>query len=158
MHEVCHAMVLFPEVEGNRGVCTPFFAYHGGTVRVFDCQWPGVHRLYVSSCQAGYLFFSDLVWFHFSHMLVFFVKHDRFGTGISISYMLRLVFCHDCARLGEKKYRSEARMIFFSSNRPEGLPCAIKGKRLSLQVRSGNTIFLIKEKLPRWEQDSFMWR
>ena len=71
MYEVCHAMVLFPEVEGNRGVCTPFFAYHGGTVCVFDCQWPGVHRLYVSSCQAGYLFFSDLVWFHFSHMLVF---------------------------------------------------------------------------------------
>ena len=120
MYEVCHAMVLFPEVEGNRGICTPFFAYHGGTVRVFDCQWPGVHRLYVSSCQAGYLFFSDLVWFHFSHMLVFFVKHDRFGTGISISYMLRPVFCHDCARLGEKKYRSEARMIFSLPTSPKG--------------------------------------
>ncbi|MCS2412342.1 hypothetical protein [Bacteroides uniformis] len=56
-----------------------------------------------------------------------------------------------------KKIPERSEDDFFSSNRPEGLPCAIKGKRLSLQVRSGNTIFLIKEELPRWEQDSFMW-
>lgn len=129
MYEVCHAMVLFPEVEGNRGVCTPFFAYHGGTVRVFDCQWPGVHRLYVSSCQAGYLFFSDLVWFHFSHMLVFFVKHDRFGTGISISYMHRPgPFAMIGARHWQKKIPERSDDDFFSSNRPEGCLALSKAK------------------------------
>ena len=42
-----------------------------------------------------------------------------------------------CARLGKRKYRSEARMIF-SANQSEGPPCTIKGKRLPLQVRNRN--------------------
>ena len=32
------------------------------------------------------------------------------------------------ARLGGKKYRSEARMIFFQPTSPTGLPCTVSGK------------------------------
>ena len=42
-----------------------------------------------------------------------------------------------CARLGKRKYRSEARMIF-SANQSEGPSCTIRGKRLVLQVRNRN--------------------
>ncbi|WP_373150512.1 hypothetical protein, partial [Bacteroides stercoris] len=63
-----------------------------------------------------------------AHFSISIYKHDRFGTGISISYMLWLVFCHDCARLGEKKYRSEARMIFFRPTGPKGCLALSKAK------------------------------
>lgn len=59
---------------------------------------------------------------------------DLAKVGVSISYMPRFAFCRDCARLGRKKYRSEARMIF-PSNQSGGPPCPIEGKRRPLQVR-----------------------
>jgi len=48
---------------------------------------------------------------------------DLAKASISISYMPRFAFCRDCARLGRKKYRSEARMIFsFQPVRRSALP------------------------------------
>ncbi|WP_368342512.1 hypothetical protein, partial [Parabacteroides merdae] len=55
--------------------------------------------------------------------------HDRLrGASISISYWPGCSLPMTGARLGGKKYRSEARMIFFQPTSPTGPPCSVSGK------------------------------
>jgi len=70
--------------------------------------------------------------------------HDRLcGASILISY-LPTALCRDCARLGERKYRSVARMIFFHPTSPKG--------RLAQSLRHG-AIFAGK----KLKYDSYKW-
>lgn len=128
-------------MERNGRLRTFLFANHGNPVRILYCQWLGFHQLHVSFCL--------------SHNLNLLIKHDRLYEPVFLFLTcFQIAFCLDCARLGGKKYRSEARMIF-SSQPPKGRsPCPIKGGRLPLQVRSRN-IFFTEKKLSRYKRNSF---
>jgi len=50
------------------------------------------------------------------------------GASISNSYWPGCSLPMTGARLGGKKYRSEARMVFFQPTSPTGPPCTVSGK------------------------------
>ena len=99
--------IRYPIYEGVYRILTN----HGNPVRILYCQWLGFHQLHVSFCL--------------SHNLNLLIKHDRLYEPVFLFLTcFQIAFCLDCARLGGKKYRSEARMIFFqpTAQRAVALP------------------------------------
>ena len=52
-----------------------------------------------------------------------------------------LIFALNCARLGGKKYRSEARMIFFQPASPTGPPCSILRQKATFAGKKSECVF-----------------